>query len=66
MRELDFWHRGDMGLVEGYCRRVVGRNVLYIKAVSVWCWLFTTFRWIWASVMAQIVKNPPAMWETWV
>ena len=21
---------------------------------------------IWASLMAQLVKNPPAMWETWV
>ena len=20
----------------------------------------------WASVVAQLVKNPPAMWETWV
>ena len=20
----------------------------------------------WASFMAQLVKNPPAMWETWV
>ena len=21
---------------------------------------------LWASVIAQLVKNPPAMWETWV
>ena len=21
---------------------------------------------IWASLVAQLVKNPPAMWETWV
>ena len=21
---------------------------------------------VWASLVAQIVKNPPAMWETWV
>ena len=20
----------------------------------------------WASLMAQLVKNPPAMWETWL
>jgi len=20
----------------------------------------------WASIVAQLVKNPPAMWETWV
>ena len=21
---------------------------------------------VWASLMVQLVKNPPAMWETWV
>ena len=24
------------------------------------------FQYSWASVVAQMVKNPPAMWETWV
>ena len=24
------------------------------------------FHGIWASLVAQLVKNPPAMWETWV
>ena len=24
------------------------------------------FRYSWASLVAQLVKNPPAMWETWV
>ena len=23
-------------------------------------------QYFWASLMAQLVKNPPAMWETWV
>ena len=23
-------------------------------------------RRLWASLVAQLVKNPPAMWETWV
>ena len=23
-------------------------------------------QYIWASLMAQMVKNPPAMWKTWV
>ena len=27
-------------------------------------WL--SFDNMWASVVAQLVKNPPAMWETWV
>ena len=22
--------------------------------------------YLWASLVAQLVKNPPAMWETWV
>ena len=22
--------------------------------------------WQWASLTAQLVENPPAMWETWV
>ena len=25
-----------------------------------------SFQYSWASLMAQLVKNPPAMWETWV
>ena len=24
------------------------------------------FSYIWASFVAKLVKNPPAMWETWV
>ena len=24
------------------------------------------FNQMWASLVAQLVKNPPAMWETWV
>ena len=23
-------------------------------------------RYSWASLVAQLVKNPPAMWETWI
>ena len=33
-------------------------------------WLFLCFVFTlkppWASLIAQLVKNPPAMWETWV
>jgi len=25
-----------------------------------------TLQYAWASLVAQLVKNPPAMWETWV
>ena len=24
------------------------------------------FQYSWASLMAQLVKNPPEMWETWI
>jgi len=24
------------------------------------------FQYSWASLMTQLVKNPPAKWETWV
>ena len=24
------------------------------------------FQYSWASLVAQLVKNPPAVWETWV
>ena len=24
------------------------------------------FQYSWASLVAQLVKNPPAIWETWV
>ena len=27
-------------------------------------WL--TYSICWASLVAQLIKNPPAMWETWV
>ena len=27
--------------------------------------MFVSFL-LWASLVAQMVKNPPAMWETWV
>jgi len=31
-----------------------GYNIIYLTTHA------------WASLMAQTVKNPPAMWETWV
>ena len=36
--------------------------VLRLNDISFYAW--TTFAW--ASLTAQLVKNPPAMWETWV
>ena len=33
-----------------------------------WFFAVLTFGYIifWASLVVQLVKNPPAMWETWV
>ena len=29
-------------------------------------WLGYPLQYSWASLVAQLVKNPPAVWETWV
>ena len=44
---------GDPGLIPG-SGRSTGEGIGYPLQYS------------WASLMAQLVKNPPAMWETWV
>ena len=37
--------------------------MLYFKGIEAFCDLFVSN---WASLVAQVVKNLPAMWETWV
>ena len=37
-----------------------------LKVVSCFPYLGDPKRVIWASLVAQLDKNPPAMWETWV
>ena len=44
---------GDLGLISGLGRST-GEGIGYPLQYS------------WASLVAQLVKNPPAMWETWV
>ena len=44
---------GDPGLIPGL-RRSAGERIGYPLQYS------------WASLVAQVVKNLPAMWETWV
>ena len=44
---------GDSGLIPG-SGRSAGEGIGYPLQYS------------WASLVAQLVKNPPAMWETWV
>ena len=44
---------GDPGLISGL-RRSAGEGIDY------------PFQCSWASLVAQLVKNLPALWETWV
>ena len=44
---------GDPGLIPG-SGRATGEGIGY------------TLQYSWASLVAQLVKNPPGMWETWV
>ena len=37
-----------------------------IAAVRTWSCYFNLPSLIWASLVAQMVKNLPAVWETWV
>ena len=44
---------GDPSLIPG-SGRSPGEGIGYL------------FQYSWTSLVAQLVKNPPAMWETWV
>ena len=44
---------GDPSLIPG-SGRSAGEGIAYPLQYS------------WASIVAQLVKNPPAMWETWI
>ena len=44
---------GDSGLIPG-SGRSLGEGIGY------------SLQYSWASLVAQLVKNPPAIWETWV
>ena len=46
-------HAGDPGSIPGL-QRSAGEGICY------------PFQDSWASLVAQLVKNPPAMWKTWV
>ena len=41
-------------------------NLLPVFYVQNICGMMIKSGTIWASLVAQLVKNPPAMWETWV
>ena len=44
---------GDLGSIPGWGRSP-GEGIEY------------SLQYSWASLVAQMIKNPPAMWETWV
>ena len=44
---------GDPGLIHGFGRSP-GEGIVYPLQYS------------WASLVAELVKNPPVMWDTWV
>ena len=49
---------------------IIKSIVLYLMIVYnfvIWIWqCIYPLQYSWASLVAQLVKNPPAMWETWV
>ena len=47
------WNAGDPSWIPG-SGRSAGEGIGY------------PFQYSWASLVAQLIKNPPAMWETWV
>ena len=47
------YNAGDHGSIPG-SGRYPGEGISY------------PLKYSWASMVAQLVKNPPAMWETWV
>ena len=56
-----------MGLIPGLGRSIPGSE----RSISGSGRLFEggigyPFQYSWVSLVAQLVKNPPAMWETWV
>ena len=43
---------------------LMASSFIHVVACDISFYAWTTFAW--ASLTAQLVKNPPAMWETWV
>ena len=53
VKKKSICNAGDPGSIPGL-GRIPGEEIVYPLQYS------------WASLVAQMVKNPPAMWETWV
>ena len=49
------------------CKIFTAAGVAEVIASHISFFFFTmVLTMIWASLVAQLVKNPPVMWETWV
>ena len=68
-----WWECSKIGQRWRLCNSVIKLKATEVYALNMWilCHVNCTsikLIWInsWASLVAQMVKNPPAMWETWV
>ena len=52
-----------MAVILTQCKCIPNHHVVHLKYITIW---FVNCTPIWASLVAQLVKNPPAVWETWV
>ena len=52
-----------LGKIEGRRRREWQRM---IATPTQWIWIWANTERSWAPLMTQMVKDPPAIWETWV
>ena len=60
-----------MDFIQDYCSRARQTSVtnwfqFQINYGQVGTYTSINYGQVWASVVAQLVKGPPAMWETWV
>ena len=46
---------------------VASLNIIKLSSTIIYHrYHYLPLQYSWASLVAQLVKNPPAMWETWV
>ena len=62
--EIDF--HSVCPLMEKDKRLILGYYKIMVRIPYAIQYILVAYLFIWASLVAQLVKNPPAMWETWV
>ena len=58
--DREAWHTSIYGVPKSQTR--LGGFTFFFTFI----YIYTHMTCIWASLVAQLVKKPPAMWETWV